>query len=338
MYFKKIILILLFGFLSSCTSLNPFKDNKFYYKNGYQRVQLDTENESARNIHPIKISPLKIEGALKLIVTKYGPKAEPLFQKEKYLPYSVAISEALAEAKPDQDVVFTVEGWYRKKTLSDNRVTSGRIFYNKNGLNLIFGSIMRKGSISDTDPMISHGLNDDLAQNPYVPGSRYQSIKSNFILSTIPNSGVFRPKEARGRTDWLVFTKKALQSRGDLSADQKKFASGANIQVQGLRDEVKQLRQELQSLRNPRQQIPYGYPPQYQYGTPQPNPNQYPPQYAYPYYPTPPPYAYPPPNPYYPPNQQNTGTSMTLKSLENMRQRGLISEENYLKKLKELGF
>ena len=29
---------------------------------------------------------------------------------------------------------------------------------------------------------------------------------------------------------------------------------------------------------------------------------------------------------------------MGLKSLENMRQRGLISEENYLKKLKELGF
>ena len=35
-------------------------------------------------------------------------------------------------------------------------------------------------------------------------------------------------------------------------------------------------------------------------------------------------------------NQQNT--SITLKSLENMRSRGLISEENYLKKLKELGF
>ena len=46
-------------------------------------------------------------------------------------------------------------------------------------------------------------------------------------------------------------------------------------------------------------------------------------------------------NPYYPNrgninNQQNT--SITLKSLENMRSRGLISEENYLKKLKELGF
>ena len=112
MYLKNISLVLLLVILSSCSSLNPFKDNKFYYKNGYQRVQLDVENENIRNIHPVKINPLKIEGALKLIITKYGAKSETLFQKTKLLPYSVAISEALAEAKSNQDVVFTVEGWY----------------------------------------------------------------------------------------------------------------------------------------------------------------------------------------------------------------------------------
>ena len=78
-----------------------------------------------------------------------------------------------------------------------------------------------------------------------------KQLKVNIILSTIPNSGVFRPKEARGRTDWLVFTNKAFQARGDLTADQKKFATGANIQVQGLRDEVQQLKKELQSLKEP---------------------------------------------------------------------------------------
>ena len=77
-------------------------------------------------------------------------------------------------------MVFTVEGWYRKKTLSENRVTSGRVFYNKNGLNIIFGSIMRKGNMSDTDPMVSAGINPDLAKNPYVPGSRYQTVKSEY--------------------------------------------------------------------------------------------------------------------------------------------------------------
>ena len=338
MYLKNISLALLLVILSSCSSLNPFKDNKFYYKNGYQRVQLDVENENIRNIHPVKINPLKIEGALKLIVTKYGAKSETLFQKDKFLPYSVAISEALTEAKSNQDVVFTVEGWYKKKTLSDNRVTSGRVFYNKNGLNIIFGSIMRKGNMSDTDPMLSAGINPDLRKNPYVPGSRYQSVRSEFLLSTIPNSGVFRPKEAKGRADWLVFTRKALQARDDLTSDQRKFATGANIQVQGLRDEVQQLKRELQSMRNPQQIVPYGY-PQYQYQAPlyqQPRP--YPPQQGgYPYYPPAPQYGYPQQQQYYPTQKPNTN-NLTLKSLEKMRERGLISEENYLKKLKEFGY
>ena len=76
--------------------------------------------------------------------------------------------------------------------------------------------------MSETDPMLSHGVNPDLKKNPYAPGSRYQTIKSKYILTTIPNSGVFRPKEAKGRVDWLVFTPKALTARSDLTFDQKK--------------------------------------------------------------------------------------------------------------------
>ena len=34
----------------------------------------------------------------------------------------------------------------------------------------------------------------------------------------------------------------------------------------------------------------------------------------------------------------NSSKQLTLKSLESMRQRGLISEENYLKKIEELGY
>ena len=129
-----------------------------------------------------------------------------------------------------------------------------------------------------------------------------------------------------------------MQARGDLTADQKKFATGANIQVQGLRNEVQQLRKELQSLRNPGQQGPYGY-PQYQYGQipPYQQPTYPPPQQgAYPYYPPPPPYGYQvPPQQYYPVQRPQTN-NFSLKSLEKMRERGLISEENYLKNLKSL--
>ena len=91
----------------------------------------------------------------------------------------------------------------QKKTLSENRVTSGRVFYNKNGLNIIFGSIMRKGNISDTDPMLSAGINPDLEKIHMYQVQDINLLKVSILLSTIPNSGVFRPKEAKGRADWL---------------------------------------------------------------------------------------------------------------------------------------
>ena len=329
-----ILLVFQFLLIYSCSSLNPFESNKFYYKNGYQNVQLHTENENVRNLHPVKIDPVRIEGALKLILTKYGPKAESLFQDDKILAYSISISEALREARPNQDVVFTQEGWYKKKALSNNLVTSGRIFYNKNGLNLIFGSVMRKGNISETDPMLSHGVNPDLQKNPYAPGSRYQTIKSGYTLTTIPNSGVFRPKEAKGRVDWLVFTPKALSARSDLTSDQKKFSTASNFQVQGLRNELNTLKRELQNMRQNQQN---NYNPGYGYYMPMQ-------QYKAPL----PPYGYyPNPNYQYPAQQNsqiiqqtptNNNRQISLKSLDSMRQRGLISEETYIKKVQELGY
>ena len=338
MFFKKIFYIQIVSvvilFLTvSCTSISLFEDNKFYYKNGYQRVQLHTENKNIKNIHPVKIDPLRIEGALKLILTKYGPRAESLFQEDKVLPYSMSISEALLEAKPNQDVVFTVEGWFKAKTVSNNLVTSGRIFYNKKGLNIIFGSVMRPGNMSETDPMLSHGVNPDLAKNPYAPGSRYQSIKSNYVLTTIPNSGVFRPKEAKGRIDWLVFTPKALTARTDLTNNQKKFSTASNFQVQGIRDELDSLKRELKGLK----QNPYNQQGAY---------NQYRP--AQQYIPPPvPPYGYYRNNNYQQLPQNNnqinqqipsSNRQISLKSLESMRERGLISEETYIKKVQELGY
>ena len=334
--------LLLFLFLSTallgCSSIvNVFEDNKFYYKNGFQRVQLDIEDKNAKNIHPVKIDPSRIEGALKLVITTFGSKPQQLFPNEKVFDYSVAISEALMDAKPNEDVVFTIEAWYKQKGLSSNRVTSGRIFYNNYGLNLVFGSILRKGNMQETDPMLAAGINPDLKSNPYVPGSRFQTIKSKFKLSALPNSGVFRPSTAKNRRDWLVFSKRALRARGFLSQQEQTTALQSNIQVKDLRAEVESLRQELKSMKSPnRQQYGNYYPPNYRSAPYDINSQQQP--YYNNRYPRP--YPYPNYNQQYinSQNQRPNGSQLTLKSLESMRERGLISEESYLKKLKELGF
>lgn len=330
-------LVFLF-FVSSCSVMDVasdlWSDNKYYYKSGHERVQIHSESDEVKNIHPIKVDHRRLEGALNLILLKYSKKTEPMFSDKKVGKFSIAISEALEEAKSHQDVIFVLEDWYTDKWLKHNRVSSGRIFYNRSGLNIIFGSILREGSQQD-DPMLAV-KNPDLRKNPYVPGSRFLSIKNPYYLATVPNSGVFRPKSAKGRLDWLVFTNQALRARSSVNESEKKMAFSSNIEVQGLRSEVQKLRQELQSMRGSPQRNRYApnyYPPNYQMNYPVPN------NYPYGYYNQQYRNYYPQPQPQ---QQQYSNTQgkaqLTIKSLENMRARGLISEENYLKKIKELGY
>ena len=72
--------------------------------------------------------------ALKLVLTTFSGKPQALFPDDRVFTYAKAISEALLEAEPNEDVVFTLEGWYKQKGLSANKVTSGRIFIT----NLVF--------------------------------------------------------------------------------------------------------------------------------------------------------------------------------------------------------
>ena len=351
---SKFYILITLLFLNSCSSVpdaitSMFTDEKVLFLSAYENVKVveQDSNLSGKNIHPVNISGDRIEGALKLLLYRVGKKTSSLFPDNKLKVVTDSISKGLTIAKSNEDVIFTIESWYADlpgTRLKDNRVVSGRVFYNKDGLNVIFGSVLREGFQSTTDPMLV-SRNPDLKKNPYMPGSRLVSVRNPFALAVPPNSGILKPRIAKGRVDWIVLSNKSLIPRTDISESQRKLARSSNIEVQGLKNEVEQLRQELQSLRSPNQR--YQYPPQGNVYNRQTNtqPNGY--QYRYPY-----PYPYPYPQPYQNPNQQaypnlnnqtiqNQGQAsreLSLKSLENMRSRGLISEESYLRKLKELGY
>ena len=63
--------------------------------------------------------------------------------------------------------------------------------------------------------------NPDLRKNPYVPGSRLLSVRNPYPLAAPPNSGVFRPRTAKGRSDWLVLTNKSLSPRDTLTQNER---------------------------------------------------------------------------------------------------------------------
>ena len=339
-YILKFFLIsFCFFILNGCSSINNiFKSEKTFYRSEAEIIQITKIDKGAKpNQHPINLSEDRIEGALHLVLLKKGNSTVPLFNDKKRITLANNISKALKKAKPDEDIIFSMEDWFKeddiKNTLnfSQNFITSGRVFFSKNRLHLIFGSIMRKGRMS-TDPMIKK-INEDHSTNPYIPGSRNSSVKNSWGLAAPPNTGVFRPSEAKSRRDWLVFSIKALQPRGETTQKERVSAGRAGIEVQGLKAEVQQLRNELRQMSNryapnyqyqQNYQAPqtFRYPPNYQ----KPNNYQYPRSYSY-------------PNNY---NQygnlSKNSYSSEMKNLKILRKRGLISEEDYQKKLRELQY
>ena len=130
-----------------------------------------------------------------------------------------------------------------------------------------------------------------------------------------------------------------------MSRQEQTIALRSNIGVEQLQKEVQDLRRELRSSRGPYQQgggyyLPY--PPEYNspyIQRPYDMNNQRPYQNSYIYsQPGINNQGYYQQNPVIQPRNNTLNAQLTLKSLESMRERGLISEENYLKKLRELGF
>lgn len=306
---KKITLLILFFFLNSCAVSEFLFNEDILWLRTIENVKLvDQDSKIVPNVHPIKISPDRVQGAFRLILVRYNQKMVQLFSEDKLYVVSQAISEGLRKAKPDQDIVFTLEDWYKGKYTKDNKVTSGRVFYNKDGLNIIFGSILRKGLMNESDPMVA-AVNEDLRINPYVPGSRKISIKNKFFLAAPPKSGVFRPRNAKGRVDWLVFTNKALRARAMLGNEEKRISQRSKIEVQSLSSEVKQLRKEIENLRRNPNQVNRSSNREYQS-------NKYRTQ------------------------NYNTGSknNLEIKALKNLRSKGIISEKEYRERLRQLGY
>jgi len=331
--------VVLLFFLNACSTSvfkNPF-GNKYFYKSGYETVQLTHQDvKTTKNLHPINIPRERIEGALRLVLIKKKSTSHQLFDERDLSNFSLAISDALKEAKHNQDVIITVEGWYKTKYIKNNHVSSARIFYNRKGLNIIFGSIMRKGIQHETDALVAATVNPDLKTNPYVPGSRTKTIKNPYALTAPVNSGVFRPKEARNRIDWLVFTPKALRSRGPVSIEDRRLAYRSNIEVQNFRNELDKLKAELRNFRN-NQNLSYGnryYNPEIRYYE---NKGRYmQPNYNYPYNQ---PYFQ---SPKIPKSTNQRITNSTVRNSEmineimNLRKRGLISKDEYNERIKNL--
>lgn len=142
-------------------ALDFFEDENIIWKSGYDSFvysQIDVKKYGT-NDHPVALEKQQIFNALQSMrIRKEGffsnnEDAESLFAMETANRLAEYISKGLKQAKPDQDIYFTVQKRTKRLlVLTQKYITSGRMFYRDGSLNLIIGDYSK--AINDALEMV----------------------------------------------------------------------------------------------------------------------------------------------------------------------------------------
>ena len=171
------------------------------------------------------------------------------------------VVEALAQAKPEEDVVFVVRGYGNVAfdVVREKYWTSGRIFFVEDKLNVIIGSYQERKDRGKRQAEGAHGILDDYQDLFFDHGNRDDVAKMpGRIVST---DGV-EPGGREGgkqRPDWVkIDIKTAVAAyRNDLIPEEdrkrekaaKAEAARLTIERRQMREEMARLRKELNDLK-----------------------------------------------------------------------------------------
>jgi hypothetical protein len=156
------------------------------------------------NDQPVMLEPSQIRQALASLEVRLdkGGKLISVFTEPELETLSGKLSEALAQAGPDQDVTFAVVGL--RKALyglaKQRKVTTGRVFYREGKLNIIFGKMIE--DVRD-ERVHDYRADNDFRLNPLAPGSRTKPVSHVWELQEEPEMQ-FYADSGMYRGDWVV--------------------------------------------------------------------------------------------------------------------------------------
>ncbi len=172
----------------------------------------DSEGRRLPNQHPVVLNPAEIRDSLNALVVwdksfftgalKDKEEAESVFSLSQARLLGTHIANGLQKARPDQDVVFAITR--RKKSflfMKDTTYTGGRAFYANGKLNLIIGDYDRLGDKFKERAHQSSGI----AEIKYyiAPGKRAKH--SGFDKGVVLIDGIKTYEDnGKPRNDWFV--------------------------------------------------------------------------------------------------------------------------------------
>ncbi|MDA0821731.1 MAG: hypothetical protein O3C28_04820 [Proteobacteria bacterium] len=248
------------------------KINRNIWKQQEQFVALapQSDGDGGRvppNQHPVILQLADAQDALKSLELWVEGG---LFRNEEAVPVLTSgqvtslvryMIEGLAQAKPDEDVVFVVRG-YAKVALDiakEKMWTAGRIFYKDDKLNLIIGTYQLKKDRGVRQAEGAHGVLDNYADLHFDHGNRDGSARMPGRIVTSPGVSL-NTEHSRERPDWVQIDVLAAAEgyRDSLVPDEdrkrekkvKQEAAKLTVERRQMREEMARLRKELEGIKS----------------------------------------------------------------------------------------
>ena len=252
-----------------------FKSTKIsrnIWKQQEQFVALAPQSDSdegivPQNQHPVILRLSDAQDALKSLELWVEGG---LFRNEQAVPVLTSgqitslvrfMIEGLAQAKPDEDIVFVVRG-YAKVALDiakEKVWTAGRIFYKDDKLNIIIGTFQIKKDRGVRQAEGAHGILGNYADLHFDHGNRDGSAAMPGRIVTSPGVSL-NTEHARERPDWVqidVLTaadsyRNSLIPDEDRKREKKVNQEAAKLTVERrqMREEMARLRKELEGIKS----------------------------------------------------------------------------------------
>lgn len=186
------------------------------WSSGDQYVRLVPQGEvngkaPAPNDQPVHLDPAQLRMALAGIARVDGnnkvasqAKTTPVFSAGELDVLALALVRGLAQARPDQDLVFMVRGIPKSTGHRKLQAVAGRVFFHAGRLNLIFGDVGKLVGFASIRDVGGYDITPDMRTHPIHVGERAKALPHDWVLS-LREGMSFHSSGARGvlRDDWL---------------------------------------------------------------------------------------------------------------------------------------
>lgn len=217
---------------------------------GEQYVRLDSNAKAVANQHPAAVTAEEMRTILESILVPerrfISKQLNPVFSPGEVQVLSVALSQGLALAQPNQDITFVTIGSHQGTFAKVRKANTGRVFFKNDKLHIIFGMLHHE--VRDQDRQT--GAQVDRRLNPFVVGSRrFETKLSSTVALEEGQAFYLDPESGEEREDWLVLDIPSVLAKSGDDAVEGQVDSALREEIARSKQETENLKEDLANVK-----------------------------------------------------------------------------------------